>query len=307
MFGLHHDESSDGGLEDRTGPNEFRIGIVGQSGCGKSSIVVRLHQVREKLLKEVSQTQTECPAKNCFQNKVLCVPVSKGENLGIKIEKSKRYTNWCCVGSFISNELASCYSAIQRDGRVAVGDLIIAIGNVSLVHKTPFEVVGILKGADYGLNGYVLITFMRPEDQPIDSEHDTTNGFSYNDNLNAVELDSSQSSSSSSHHLSESVCIDRPTVFVTRSFFCYSRKPVKPPQHARLTSYHMISDIEPSIYTEHRNLSSIVEIVDIPGSDSKFRILREWYPRLDSTVLVYSADNACVFIGLGKYLYETND
>jgi GTPase SAR1 family protein len=316
-------EDTDIVKEQHTEANEFRVGVLGPKSCGKSSIISKLHRI--KGTKTISSNRT-CDSQPCDcdsqLNKVMCVPVAKGTPLGIKIVPSQKHPTLCSVHCFLPRDLTCQQSAIECDGRIEPGDLLVAIGNTSLLKKSPFDIVSILKAAEYDEDNHILITFLRPGSSTSStaaakttargaSGINTSSSSSGGGHLS--DLDSSLASMSSiSSHLStqtpQDVYIDHPAVLITTSYFCYSKKPVKPPRNVDLTSYHMLSlspssgetALRPSAISHHRHRSSIVEIVDLPGNDCHQKILREWLPRLDAIMLVYSATSTSSLLALER-------
>ena len=280
--------------------NEFRIGVLGPKSCGKSSIVAKLHRIKSVTGECSKRSIAESSDHDSHLNKVMCIPVHRGHSLGIKIVQDPKFSSFCSVHSFISSDMTSDLASIASDGRVMAGDLLLAVGNISLMNKTPFEIISTLKSAKYDIDNHILITFLRPGKS---NEHDTPSSTSSNVATDSNDVDSSISSTTTSNcSASHDVYVDHPTVLLTTSFFCYSQIPCKPKKSLELTSYHMIprSCRDGHFDSQHRKLPSVVEIVDVPGNDPNQNVLREWIPRMDAFVLVYSADSSSSLLALQK-------
>lgn len=275
--------------------NEFRVGVLGPESCGKSSIVAKLHNITEY------SSATLCDKKSnssVHLNKVMCVPVRQGQPLGIKIVPSKTHPTMCCVHSILPGDMhiRSQQSAIESDGRIAVGDLLVAVAATSLVNKSPFEIISILKATDYDADNHLLITFLRPGQEGIDNKEAVISTADISST--SSDMDSSVSScNSNSSNVCLPVPIDHPTVLLTSSYFCYTNNPSRPRPNVDLTSYHMLPH---STISPHCNRPGVVEIVDLPGHDPQLKILREWLPRLDAMVLVYSCDSTSSLLVLER-------
>ena len=327
--------------------NEFRVGVLGPKSCGKSSLVAKLHRLKGTLRRTTGDSSNNAGGDSSSSNsdshshlnKVMCVPVRQGHPLGIKIVPAKgNLSTWCCVHSFLPGDMTSQQSAIAADGRIVVGDLLVAIGSTSLLKKSPFEIVSILKAAEYDVDNHLLITFLRPGDDSCRSPGSATKATSVNNmscssssNLNSsfggsshyssdLDCSSSSSLSSSTQHTTptpQDVYIDLPTVLITNSYFCYTKKPSKPSHSLDLTSYHLLT-LSPSsaeaalrshstaaAASRHRHRPSVVEIIDLPGNDPNQQILQEWLPRLDAMLLVYSASSTSSLLSLERTYLRT--
>jgi GTPase SAR1 family protein len=326
MSFLSHLEDSENVKRRNREANEYRVGVIGPASCGKSSIVAKLHRIKGSITAggrggDIASTtgSASASASSCEShlNKVMCVPVAQGQPLGIKIVPSKSHPTWCCVHSFLPADLSSQQSAVQADGRILSGDLLVAIGDTTLMNKSPFDIVSILKAADHDVDNHLLITFLRAgvdassatvTTDLCKSNDDTQHDGECTSSCHSSDLDSS---TSTTQQMKE-VYIDHPTVTITSSFFCYSKKPSKPPTRLDLTSYHLLSP--PSIHHPpveitvpgtsfhgHDHLRpSLIEVIDLPGNDPQFKILREWIPRLDAILLVYSATSTSSLLTLEK-------
>lgn len=291
-----------GGLKTRMKEaNEFRVGVMGPASSGKSSIVAKLHQLKFPALSAPVDSLGDFD-KDANLNKVLCVPVCRGQPLGFKIASSKSNSTWCCVHSFRPGAFPSLQSAVQADGRIMVGDLLVAIGDTTLMNKSPVEIVSILKAAQYDVDNHLLITFVRQGDG---SQH-TASGSSSSRNVtdrNNIDIacrssTDSYDSSTTSQDQSNNVHLDHPTVMITSSYFCYSTRPSKPPPALDLTSYHLLPQSQRPTSDIATRRPSFVEIVDLPGNDPGHHIMREWLPRLDAIMLVYSAASTSSLLAL---------
>lgn len=305
--------------------NQFRIGVLGPKSCGKSSIVARLHRLESEQYITFADARKSVDTEDCGDdnklkkdsnqlNRVMCVPVHRDECLGIKIVTHDKYASFCCVHSVLRTYASSHGSAIEKDGRVLVGDLLVAIGQKSLLNKTPYEVVELLKGADYDIDNHLLITFLRPghlihsatAESDLSNKENCQNFKSNMDTSDSSRYSSRDSVDSTSHHASrcarsaEYVYADRPAVLLTTAYFCYSVTPTRPKKSLPLTSYHLLSSpaCGASPCSDLRPRPSVVEVADLPGNDPQHRIIREWLPRLDAVVLVYSASSASSLVQL---------
>jgi len=298
--------------------NEYRVGILGPPLSGKSSIVAKLHRIKGSPCGKSLSDDDGGGGSGCAShlNKVMCVPVCRGQSLGIKIVPSKSHPMWCCVHSYLPEDISSQRSAVQADGRVKVGDLLIAIGDTSLMHKSPFDIVSILKAADHNIDNHLLITFLRAgvngstegtdggsiDNHSCHSLHDSSSNCN-NYSCHSSDLDSSTSTTQPK----DEVYIDHPKVMISSSYFCYTKKPSKPSSRQDVTSYHMMTQCSHHKTTSVRPKGSndvnhprpsLVEVIDLPGNDPQHKILREWIPRLDAMILVYSATSTSSLLSL---------
>lgn len=99
---------------------------------------------------------------------VVSVVLSRMNYLGIKIQRHKILSNFYCVQSF---ELTpdGTQSELELDGRIAVGDLLIAINSFNLVNLNHNQIKEILLNSQL-YSDHTVLTFIRSDLVGTDSE-----------------------------------------------------------------------------------------------------------------------------------------
>eukprot|EP00602_Paraphysomonas_sp_CaronLab_P007822 CAMPEP_0185030330 /NCGR_PEP_ID=MMETSP1103-20130426/17241_1 /TAXON_ID=36769 /ORGANISM="Paraphysomonas bandaiensis, Strain Caron Lab Isolate" /LENGTH=403 /DNA_ID=CAMNT_0027565415 /DNA_START=54 /DNA_END=1266 /DNA_ORIENTATION=- len=255
--------------------DEYRIALIGPSNCGKTTIISTFRSLLSSNIHHdrISSTNTILDSVDNSHSDAVCVVLKCGGPVGIRLKKHNQLKDFSCVESFVRSPDGS-KPEIEMDGRVQVDDIVVAINKTSLARLGPPEAAEVIRREMEISTEPVVVAFIRPRTD------DSYKSISRENSRVPMSPSSVRSADEDSEHTSEAVCVDRPTVSVSTMIF----SPV-------------VSD-----YTASEETSAcLVELVEIPSSGPDVDIvMKEWVPRLDGMVLVYSADSIHSLVELEK-------
>ncbi len=91
---------------------------------------------------------------------VMSVVLQKKDFIGINICKHKILKDFFCVQSFV-NSPDGRKSELETDGRVAVGDLLVAVNSINLVKLSHTQIKEIILNSQL-FDDHTILTFIRP-------------------------------------------------------------------------------------------------------------------------------------------------
>lgn len=251
--------------------DEYRIGIVGPSGCGKSLLVSGFtklatvqcyHCTSNGLLDRSTRLKSVPGVGNADASacEVISVVVREPGTLGVKLAKHKQYTGFVYVKAFVRNGDAPF--ELERSGKVAVGDLLIAVNKQNLVHLAQDEIGEILRVSSENESIRVL-TFLRP-------------------------------------HGSSPQCDDAPSIDVCIPGHAGSEdnNDAAVPHSSNVAGDCCSRWRTAGVSIDGR--SCCIEIVDIPGNDPDGALLKSHAQLFDGIIFVYSLDSTSSLLTLEK-------
>ena len=143
--------------------HEYRVGLVGSSATGKTSLAIRFANGVLDRIKNYEDDLSQLPDKTFTSSgeieEVYSVIVRRGQ-LGITIGQHPTLKDFACVQSFVTSP-DSKPGELQLSGNVEVGDILITANRQNLVKCPPSEVAETLRSLAGGF-APLVITFLRP-------------------------------------------------------------------------------------------------------------------------------------------------
>eukprot|EP00607_Mallomonas_marina_P010961 CAMPEP_0182423188 /NCGR_PEP_ID=MMETSP1167-20130531/9088_1 /TAXON_ID=2988 /ORGANISM="Mallomonas Sp, Strain CCMP3275" /LENGTH=500 /DNA_ID=CAMNT_0024601901 /DNA_START=120 /DNA_END=1622 /DNA_ORIENTATION=+ len=254
--------------------DEYRIGVLGPSGVGKTSICAKFHRstgtsvkfwkaISSESLRSVQVSPPPPPIQQNGMDNVISVVVKKSGPLGVKLGPHKHNNRFACLQSFARAANGTRYE-LEKDGRLQVGDILVAINRVTLVNLPKKKLREILENFSES-GGPRVLTFIRPSSS-----------------LTALNAFNISNSGSHPHLVDETMDLSVDSA-ATNAFYME-----KPSVNIRLST----------IQVEQRTCR--LELIDIPGHDYSSPLVQSWISIVDGIVAVYSADSAVSLIQMEK-------
>ncbi len=190
---------------------------------------------------------------------VISVVIRESGTLGVKLAKHKQFSGFVYVKAFVRNGDAPF--ELERSGKVAVGDLLIAVNKQNLVHLAQDEIGEILRvSAEH--ESIRVLTFLRP-------------------------------------HGSSPQCDDAPSIDVSISAHAGSEEGSSSSAHSSSIAGDCCNRWRTAgVSIDGR--SCCIEIVDIPGNDPNGALLKSHAQLFDGVIFVYSLDSTSSLLTLEK-------
>lgn len=143
--------------------HEYRIGLVGSSATGKTSLAIRFANGVLDRIKNYEDDLSQLPEKTFTSSgeieEVYSVIIRRGQ-LGVTIGQHPTLKDFACIQSFVVSP-DSKPGELQLSGKVEVGDILITANRQNLVRRPPSEVAETLRSLVGGFSPLV-ITLLRP-------------------------------------------------------------------------------------------------------------------------------------------------
>lgn len=253
--------------------DEYRIGVLGPSGTGKTSLItslVRSSAHCEDILENGEKYRTSQLASDPKDSSAnaLSVVLRKDGPLGIKIGPHMLYRDYATIQSYVRAPDGSKYE-LEDDGRLQPGDLLVAINRKSLVKLAAREVREVLNNVA-AAGGPRVLTAIRPQRKTrrLIKSRSVELGVGIDEDLVSVVTEHSGASCVASH--GAGMYIDKPPVNI-----CINT-------------------------VEFEDRYCRLEVVDIPGYDEDGCLAADWLRNLDGMLIVYSAESVSSLLSLEK-------
>lgn len=251
--------------------DEYRIGVLGPSGTGKTSLITSLHRSSarcEDLLEHGEKYRLSTltnEVKDSSAN-ALSIVLRKDGPLGIKIGPHKIYRDFATIQSFVRAPDGSKYE-LEEDGRLRVGDLLVAINRKSLVKLVAREVREVLNSVA-SVGGPRVLTAIRPQRKSRRVIKQRSIDMGIDEDLISVVTEHSGASCMASN--GGGMYIEKPPVNIGVNT------------------------------VEFEDRFCRLEVVDIPGYDEDGCLAADWLRNLDGMLIVYSAESVSSLLSLEK-------